>query len=550
MDVLPTDLLFRLAVVVAFAVSLGGVLLLGRGRALGATLRQRFVLGVPWGTVVSAGLVLAVYLFFQGGYTNWYSPVTIPFRAWSYFYPLGILTAAFSHNGPGHLIGNLVGTVTLAPLAEYAWCHFPRKRGSHSFSSLQTNPLIRAFLIFPLVVFLVGLLTSVFALGPIIGFSGVVFAFAGAALVAYPLGTIIALAAGGLLRLVYNALRSPVLTASGRPGYISPWWADIAIQGHALGLLIGVLIGVVIVRAGPRADRPSARRLWLGTLLFGAEQSLWAVYWYRGGETYVLYRALGVVLIALLALVVAAVVVGRDDPLFSWDLRLDSGVIERWHIAAGILLLVTAALAGPAVPANLFTADTGDLPGEEQTVRDYEVTYAENVQNGLVSVVEIEAFGETTAVNTSGVIVRSEDRGIWTTAVTKGRLAFAGQAPVRLGGIGWRQTVYAQRDGWNVLGNGTAYRVALGDADSAEIVYTSKPVRAGPQLAGRNVTVVPETDQYYIRVEHRNQTLSARLPAKNESVTVGGLTFRRDRSKVYVSYGRTRLQLLTKETYR
>ncbi|SDY09910.1 rhomboid family intramembrane serine protease [Halobellus clavatus] len=549
MDVLPLDLLFRVAVVAALAISLGGVFLLGGGGTLGATLRRRFVLGVPWGTLVSAGLVLAVYLFVQGGYGNWYSPVTIPFRAWSYFYPLGILTAAFSHNGAGHLIGNLVGTLTLAPLAEYAWSHFPRERGTHSFSSLQTNPFVRAFLLFPLAVFGVGLLTSAFALGPIIGFSGVVFAFAGAALVAYPLGTVIALAAGGLLRLVYNALRSPVLTASGRPGYISPWWADIAIQGHALGLLIGVLIGVAIVRAGPRADRPSARRLWLGTLLFGAEQSLWAVYWYRGGETYVLYRALGVVLVAFLALVVAAVVVGRDDPLFSWDIRLDSGVVERWHIAAGVLLLVTAALAGPAVPANLFTADTGDLPGDERTVRDYEVTYAENVQNGLVSVIEVEAFGETTAVNTSGVIVRSEDRGIWTTAVPKGRLAFAGQVPVRVGGIGWRQTVYAQRDGWNVLGNGTAYRVALGEADSAEIVYTSKPVQAGPQLAGRNVTVVPETDQYYIQVEHENQTLSAGLPAKNESVTVGGLTFRRNRSEVYVSYGQTRLRLLTEETY-
>jgi len=218
-------------------------------------------------------------------------------------------------------------------------------------------------------------------------------------------------------------------------------------------------------------------------------------------------------------------------------------------VALGVLLLVTAALAGPSVPANLFTADNDDLPGDQVTVRDYQVTYAEDVQNGLVSAVDVEAFGETTAVNTSGVIVRSERRGIWTTAVPKGRLAFTGRTAVRVGGVGWRETVYAQRDGWNVLGNGTAYRVALGDRDSAHIVYTSDPVRAGPTLAGRNVTVVPETDRYYVRVSRENRTLSAGLPAKNESVTIDGLTFRRNRSDVYVSYGKTRLRLLAKETY-
>jgi len=549
MDALPVDLLLRVAVVAALVFSLTAAFLFDQPSAFGAQLRQRFVLGLPWGTLLSAGFVLAVYLFLQGGWARWNAPVTLPFRAWSYFYPLGMLSAAFSHNGPGHLVGNLVGTLTLAPLAEYAWGHFTRDRGSQSFSSWRTNPYVRAFVIFPAVVLVVGLLTSFFAIGPIIGFSGVVFAFAGAALVNYPLGTVIALAGGGALRLVYNALQTPILTRSARPAYISPWWADIAIQGHALGLLIGVLVGLVVVRARRRADRPSARRLWLGTLLFATEQSLWAVYWFRGGETYVLYRAAGVVLVALLALVVVSAVVARDDELFRWELAGDSGVVRNWQVAVFVLLLSTAAIAGPAVPANLYTATSGDLPGDELTVRDYEVTYAENVENGLVAAVDIEAFGETTAVNTSGVIVRSEQRGIWSTAVPKGRLAFDGQVAVRLGGVGWRETVYAQRDGWNVLGNRTAYRVALGNTDSARVVYTSDPVTAGPILAGRNVTVVPNESQYYLRVTEGNNSLSAGLPAKNESVTVDGLTFTRNRSRVFVSYDETRLQLLSKETY-
>ena len=550
MDSLPVDLLLRGAVVGALVVSLVVAFAVDRPSALGARLRARFVLGVPWGTLLSAGFVLGVYLLVQGGLENWYSPVTIPFRAWSYFYPLGMLTAAFSHNGAGHLIGNLVGTLTLAPLAEYAWGHFPRKRGSQTFSSLRTNPYVRAFAAFPAAVLVVGLLTSVFAVGPIIGFSGVVFAFAGVALVNYPLGTVIALVGGGAVRLVYNALRVPTLTASGRPAYISPWWADIAIQGHALGLLIGVLVGVWIVRTR-RDGRPSARRLWLGGVLVAVEQSLWAVYWFRGGETYVLYRAAGVILVAALATLVALAVVASDDPLFEWDLGVDSGVVRNWQVAAGVLLLVTAALAGPAVPTNLFTAEAGDLPGEERTVRDYEVTYAENVRNGLVSVVDIDAFGETTAVNTSGVVVRSTERGIWTTAVPKGRLAFDGRTAVRLGGVGWRETVYAQRDGWQVLGAGTAYRVGLDDGDSGRVVYTSDPVTAGPTLAGRNVTVVPTRETYRLRVTRRNGSVNetARVPAENESVTLDGLRFDRNASRVTVSYNGTRLRLLTQETY-
>jgi len=551
MDSLPVDLFFSVAVVAALLVSLAVALLADRPSDLGDRLRGRFILGIPWGTLLSVGFVLGVYLLLQGGLRNWYAPVTIPFRAWSYFYPLGVLTAAFSHAGANHLIGNLIGTVTLAPLAEYAWGHFPRRRGAQTFSSLRTNPYVRAFVAFPAAVLVVGLLTAVFAIGPIIGFSGVVFAFAGVALVNYPLGTVIGLVSGGAIRLVYNALRVPTLTASGRPAYITPWWADIAIQGHALGLLIGVLVGVWIVRTRRRDARPSARRLWLGALLVAVEQSLWAVYWYRGGETYVLYRAAGVILVAALAVVVVLAVVARDDPLFEWHLGGDNGVVRNWQVAAGVLLLATAAIAGPAVPTNLFTADSGDLPGEERTVRDYDVTYAENVQNGLVSAVDVDAFGETTAVNTSGVIVRSQERGIWTTAVPKGRLAFDGRVAVQLGGVGWRETVYAQRDGWQALGAGTAYRVGIGNGDVRRVVYTSDPVTADPTLAGRNVTVVPTREAYQLRVTRTNGSVNrtVALPGKNESVTVDGLRFDRNTSRVTVSYNGTRLRLLTQETY-
>jgi len=114
--------------------------------------RERLVYGVPWGSLVVIAFVVAVYLFVQSGIADFDDPVTIPFRTWSYFYPLGLATAAFSHAGPGHLIGNLAGTVVVAPLAEYAWGHYPDDREPNRSDSWRTNPRIRAFVLFPLAV--------------------------------------------------------------------------------------------------------------------------------------------------------------------------------------------------------------------------------------------------------------------------------------------------------------------------------------------------------------------------------------------------------------
>jgi membrane associated rhomboid family serine protease len=539
----------RAILLVAFALSVIVVYLADRpsGR-WGTALRRRFVLGVPWGSVVTLLGVLAVYLFVQGGLQYWYRPLTLPFRAWSYFYPLGVVTAAFAHSGPGHLIGNLVATAAFAPMAEYAWGHFPRGRGTTSFGSWRTNPYVRAFVVFPVVVFAVGLLTAAFALGPIIGFSGVVFAFAGFALVNYPFSTVVALVVSRVVRVVYNAVQTPQLTASGRPAYVTPWWADIAIQGHAFGLFLGVLLGLLVVRSRPISDRPSALRLWTGTVLFGVQQSMWAIYWYRGGETYVLYRAVGVALVATLAVVVVVTVIGSDRVALR-DTLGGAFAVRPWQAGAASLILVAAVISGPAVPYNLYTADDGELPGDEVDVRDYEVTYAENVTNGMTAAFEISALGETTTVKTAGVIVRSRDRGIWTTAVTKGRLAFDGRVPVLVGGPGWRETVFAVRDGWVATHGDTAYRVFLSHRGTARVVYTSDSARAGPVVAGRSISIDPAPQGYYIRVDRNNESVTTRLPAENGTATLDGLTFVREERKLFVKYGETRLRIAKRERY-
>jgi len=115
----------------------------------------------------------------------------------------------------------------------------------------------------------------------------------------------------------------------------------------------------------------------VGVALFGVAQSLWAVYWYRGGETYVLYRAAGLALVVSLATLVAVTAPASDRPLIPVPDRPDAvRAVPRWQVGATVLLLCTAALAGPAVPVNLTTTASGDLPSQSDPiqVRGYEVT--------------------------------------------------------------------------------------------------------------------------------------------------------------------------------
>ena len=553
------ELVQRLAVVVALAGGAGVALSLD-DRGLFARLRRRFVLGVPWGSLLTVLGVLAVYLFVQGGYGHWYRPVVIPFRAWSYLAPLGMLTAGFSHAGPGHLLGNLFGTLALAPVVEYAFGHFPRERGASSFGSLRTNPYVRALLVFPVTVAVVGVGLTLFTLGPVIGFSGVVFAFAGFALARYPLATVIALAGSDALSLAYRSLQAPTAVASGRSVFLTPWWADIAIQGHAIGLLAGVVLGALSLRRAGESP-PAPLRLWLGVVLLGTMQSLWAVYWYRGGTEYVLFRALGTTVIAVTAVLIVVGVAGSDRSPGQWlAARLgrtaehstasaptpDSVSVSQLGIAT--LVLLGAVLAGPAVPVNLVAAE-GGVPGDPVSVDGYEVTYAENVPNGMVSVIPLELFGESTQVNTSGVIVRNEHRNIWITAVSKGQLAHSGRTRVVVGGVGWREEVRVTRSGWQAVGARSVYRVQLSHDNRTRTAFTSEAAQADLRLAGNNVSVAPAKGSFVLRLVGNNTTREAAVPTANSSVTLGNVTFVREGARVVASYDGTRVTVLRKEQY-
>jgi membrane associated rhomboid family serine protease len=503
------------------------------GGAVGSRLRRRFVLGVPWGTFLSGAFVLAVYLFVQGGWSHPFSPTTIPYRAWSYFYPLGMLASGFAHAGMGHLVGNLVGTLAFGALAEYAWSHYPTERGVQTFTSPLTDPFVRigAFVAGTLAV---GVVTGLFVLGPAIGFSGVVFAFAGFALVRYPLATVVALVGARLLSLVYNALRYPTLTRGGETAFVTPWWADIAIQGHALGLFVGATLAAVL--AERRGVRPSALALWLGTLLFSVSQGLWAVYVPLDGGRYRLYRAVGTALVFVLAALFASAATTSRRPLVE---RIDLSYREA---ALGLVAATALALALVAVPFNLFVVDdpgAGVTENNSVEVRDYTVFYAHDVPNQYVSSVDVGPLGDASRVNASGVIVVSESRQIWWEVVSTNRLAHDGRRRVGVGGLGWREAVVANYTGWKPVGNRSAYAVSLRRADAApadrRLAYASPPRRAEPTVEGRNVSVVPG-ESFALRVTRDGRRAgTAPLPGENRTTAAGGITFVRDGAAVYAT---------------
>lgn len=507
----------------------------------GRTRRSRFVLGVPWGTVVSSLVVLAVYFFLQGGWGHWAKPLTIPYRSWSYLYPLGTITSAFAHNGPNHLVGNIIGTLVLGTLAEYSWGHFPETQGRTTFSSWGTNPYFRAFVWFPGGVLLVGLLTSVFSWGPIIGFSGVVFAFAGFALLRYPLLTIVAVEADDVIRITYRAAREPVLVRQAEPQFVEPWWAGIAVQGHVLGLFLGIVAGAIVLRH--RSVRPS--RLWAGTLVLATSLSVWALWWFRGNQEFVLLRALGVSFVLLLALLVT---------LGLWAREHETAVLGVPARHVGLLLLVFPLLVigMVAVPLNLTSvAANGHTQTAVITTGDYTIGYAENVTNQQTNVVNISVFGESTAITSSGVIVRSQQRHLWSEAFSKSRLRFAGRGTVVVGGVGWREEIRVRRDGWNVQGNRSVYRVWLREpAGDWQLAFQSAPATADPVIAGRKLTIQPGPTNYRVAVRANNSTLATHpLPTRNETVIVGGLRVTREVNDIYATINETKVRIASRERY-
>lgn len=537
----PADLLEPVSVAALLGVLVLSTYLLRRNgnRRLLDPLRKRFLLGVPWGTLVVICGIVAVYYLLQGGGQRG-GPVVVAYRSWSLSYPVGMLTASFAHASDSHITGNLVGTLAFAPIVEYVWSHYPTERGSQSFADWKTNPFVR-ILLFVTFVFLAGLVTSLFTPGALIGFSGVVFAFAGVAVVTRPVAAVFALVGIRVIRLTYNALVDPVVVARGSQRFVTPHWADVAIQGHTLGLLVGVLGGFALVRA--RQDWPNFRHVWFATLAFGVAESMYAFYWYLSGTEYVLFRGLGTAAVFLLAGVVAVALASSDRVLVS---HID---LSRRETAVGVLACVVLAISLVAIPYNVASIDGGSAVEHGVEVRDYTITYAEDVPNQYIAAVQIPYLRDSLTVTTSGVIVTSERRNAWEVVVPAGRLASNGQTRVPVGGPGWRETVVVNRSGWRTVGGNETYTVTVErPGDDPEVVFASGPANVSAVLNGSRIEIRPGDSSYQVVVS-RNRTVVdiGRIPAANETTTVGSLTFVRTDGTLRASTGQTRLKIATRQ---
>lgn len=508
---------------------------LDRGGRLLDPARERFVLGVPWGTLIVVLGVLAVYFVAQGGGKDG-GPIVAGFRSWSYWYPQGMLFSSFAHASESHVTGNLFGTLAFAPLAEYAWGHYPRKRGSESFDSWRTNPYARIAL-FVMLVILVGVLGSLFVPGAVIGFSGVVFAFAGFAVVTMPIATIVAMLAIGVVRLVWNALESPLIVAQAQPRFVSPSWADVALQGHTYGFLVGVLLAVLLLRY--RNQWPRVRYVWLAAIIFAVSRSMWAIYWFAGSDRWILYRAIGTAAVFVLASLIAIAVIQKDRTLVS---RIDLSLRE---VAIGLLLAIVLALALAAIPYNLVTVSPGEDVEDGLQVQDYTIAYVDGGEDQYISSVEIPFLRDSFSVEVSGVIVASEQRNAWEVAVSSNRLAFEGQRTIPVGDATWRETVVVNRTAWEFIDGNTTYKVfARQEGQSRIQLHSADPAFSHVRLNDSRVAIYP-SDEFYDLVVFRNETVvdADQVPGRGESVTLGGITFDREENDLVARHDGTKIRL-------
>lgn len=600
----------------------------GRGRWR-PSLEDRFVYGVPWGTAVTVVVVVSFYLLAQGGARHWSEPLTLPFVSWSYLYPTGLLTAGIAHGSPDHLVSNMAGTLVLAPIAEYAWGHYPPSSrnpdgsgsgldgtvGTGDTGGWLSHPYVRALVVFPGVLLIVAVVTALFSLGPGLGFSGVVFAIAGFTAVNYPITTVVAIVTSRVLRALYVAFTQPIARATIDPGTPGPPdWAGIGFQVHALGFLIGVLFGIALLYR--RRRRPTAERVFFGTLLFGMAQALWLIAWSSGEDVYFLYRGVGVVLVFLLTMLITVAVAGSSRPLprplsvlpwapsrrqfaigwlglISFALaaslasvatggapllltigtlsllyallalpalppvlpdRWLSGPISRRRSAIVCVVVVTVLVAVPSVPFSLVAVGADTVPGSGGVeAGDYTVTYEENATGGHVPAIDVgddEAF----ASQQSGVIVVSDDREIWSVGVPDEVLEHEGDATIEVGGIGWRETVHAERTGWEVVGSGTAYVVDLEANGETTRSFESDPVRAASRIDDQAIDVVPTEDGFRLRVSSDGSRIGeAAIPAVGATTRVGEIRFSTrevDGSvRVFAASDGTTVQIAEREEY-
>ena len=479
--------------------------------------RQRLLYGLPLGTFVIVSVNVVFYLFAQRAYAGG-DLLTIPYFSWSYGYPLGFLTAPIGHASVSHILGNLLATLVFAPVAEYVVGH----KGSR-------RPLLRALVLIPLAWYAVGVFIAVFSLGPSIGFSGVLFFFFGFVVVFYPVVSVGLIVVSSVFRTVVGALRSPVSVESTVEAVTTPSWANIAVDAHALGFLLGVGLAVLFARRTER--RIDGYRVGAAVLFVGLAQGLHLV-WIADGSSYVLYRGIGVALVAVLALLAAytATIESSAPPVLNME-----ELPARRALSVAALALPVVLLCGVGFVTGFGTVSTVD-DVEAVDVGGYSVWYGENVQNERVFSIP---FIEFTPANftSSGVIVTSDERGIWRREVSARQLRLNPNTRFLVGGPTWDEEVQVERVGITSPTGNSAYSVFVSAGNESRAVFDSSSADTSVTIDGWSLGLSVTDGNRAVTMERGDRRRVVYLGS--QPTEVEGVTFEVDERRVVALRGNT-----------
>lgn len=476
--------------------------------------RRRWVWGLPLGSIVVILMNIVAYLTLQRGLWHYGDPLALPYYSWSFRYPLGVLTSPLTHAGPGHLGGNLASAAVVLPAVEYVIGHRDAR-----------VPLRRAVLVFPATLYAVGVVVSILSWGPVIGFSGVLFVTVGFLLVVSPAAAVVALLGGRMVGVVASAIASPVVLESASTEFVRPWWANVAVESHALGLMLGVAAGVLFVRRRRRAV--DGIHTGVAFLVVAVMQSLWAV-WMTTDGGFVLYRAGGVALVAGGAVLLGALVEieSTAEPLVTQE-RIE---LARAVVLVGFVAPILA-FAGVAVAVNATgVVDTG--PTADVQVRDYRIGYGEGVPNGWMAAVPFLDWTGADA-NASGVIVQSQRREIWIEQVAADELRQRGTASFHVGGPTWERRITAERRGMESVTGNETYAVAVSDGTERRWVFDGPTASTATRVGRWRVRLEQRGPESVVVLDDGDRV--RRVWLRDRPTSTGGVTVTRRDGRIRVT---------------